>query len=274
MEAIFGLDTTRDDAARIMNKFIRNDWVAIEAALYRGKWFDYRFLNPVQATYLYANEYIKSFRVHFSKNVDSRAGEDIHPIKLESLFELPDIPNGVSDKVADELRKKVTRKKMIVSGIWRGRQVADAMGMPYNIYLDRAFYWTLRFWKQRHLPRPQQLYSDLVTDRATIEWETRCKDEFFYSDLPQYKNEAWRETTEFLEQNNRFDGTMLHSQNAHHEWLLDQCKERRDGHALLAQMVFHDELLPIEKVKARLDDHGFEHFMSFAESEPVIQRYN
>jgi hypothetical protein len=274
-DAIFGLDTSRDDAARIMNRFIENKWVKIETALFRGKWFDYRFMNPVQATYLYAHEYTKAYKRAFSNNIDSTRADHVKPLNCETLFTVPEITEADNTpKLIEKKKKAIAYKKRTIAAIWKGRMVADAMGMPYDIFLDRAFHWTLRFWQQAHLPRPSHLYSDLVTDRATIDWETRQKDEFFYSTLPQYKNGAYRETTEFLQNNDRFNGTMLHAQNAHHEWLLDQCMNRRNGHAILAQMVFHDQVLPIEKVEARLDAHGFEHFMSFAESEPVIVRYN
>lgn len=259
-ETIFGLDTSRDDAARIMSRFIRQDWLAVEGPLFRGKWFDYRFMNPVQATYLYAHEFVKAYRRNFSINIDSRRGPHVTPVNVEVLF---DISGDLSPK-------EITKRKQRASGIWRGRMVADAMGMPYDIYLDRAFHWTLRYWQQRTLPRPQQLYSDMVVDRAGIDWEQRQKDEFFYSTLPQYKNGFYYEAISRLSG----DATLLHSQNAHHDWLLDQSKDRPNGHAFLAQMIFHDQVLPLEKAKSFLDDNGFERVMSLAQSEPVVIRYN
>jgi hypothetical protein len=270
-EILFGLDTGRDDAARIMNRWIKNEWVAVEAALYRGKWFDYRFLNPVQATFLYAHEYVKAYKRAFATNIDTEQAKFVRPLDVERMFVDPEPKQDETEK---SFRKRLASHRMRTTGIWRGRMVADAMGMPYEVYLELAFHWTLRYWQQRHLPRPQQLYSDLVVERATIDWEQRQKAQFYYSTLPQYKNEVYREATEFMANNDRLEGTILHTQNQHHDWILDQCKERVNGHALLAQMVFHDRVLPIEKVKAALDEHGFEHFLSLAGSDPVIERYN
>ncbi len=281
MNTIFGMDTSRDEAARIMNRWIRTDWLAVEAPLYRGKWFDYRFLNPVQATYLYASEYVIAYRNAFRTNMDSERAQFIKPLDIERLFLEPAPPTRFADEIEEKWEKrlkehirKIKAHKLRTSGIWRGRQIADAMGMPYKVYLELAFHWALRYWQQSNLPRPQQLYSDMIVDRATIDWEARQKTEFFYSSLPQYANAAYEDAIEFINGDEKLEGTILQSQNAHHEWLLEQCKERSNGHALLAQMVFHDRILPLDKVKGRLDDHGFEHFMSFAESNPVIARYN
>lgn len=270
-ETIFGLDTGRDEAALIVKRWIKNEWADVEAALYRGKWFDYRFMNPVQATYLYAHEFVKAYKQAFATNIDTETARFVRPLDVERMFVQPEPKQDETEK---EFRKRVASHKMRTTGIWRGRMVADAMGMPYPIYLDRALHWTLRYWQQRHLPRPQQLYSDLVVDRATIDWEERQQAEFFYSTLPQYKNAAYAEASELIANNDRFDGAILHAQNEHHEWILAQCENRQNGHEVLAQMVFHDQVLPLEKVKARLTDHGFEHFLSFANSEPVMQRYS
>lgn len=272
-EALFGLDTSSDDAARIMfgRRWIKSDWIAVEAALYRGKWFDYRFLNPVQATYLYAHQFVKAYRQAFATNIDGAAAKHVRPLDVEKLFVEPE---QAQDETPKNFRKRVASHRMRTAGIWRGRMVADAMGMPYDVYLELAFHWTLRYWQQRHLPRPSQLYSDLVVDRATIEWDARQQDQLFYSTLPQYRNEAFAEASELIANNDRFEGTVLHSQNQHHEWILDQCLgERSNGLALLAQVVFRDRVLPIEKVRARLDDHRFERFLSFQHNEPIYERY-
>jgi hypothetical protein len=270
-EAKFGLETGRDEAARIMNRWIKNDWVTVETALYRGKWFDYRFMNPVQATYLYAHEFVKAYKQAFSVNIDTATAQFVKPLDVERMFVEPEQKQDETEKA---FRKRVASHKMRTTGIWRGRMVADAMGMPYEVYLELAFHWTLRYWQQRHLPRPQQLYSDLVVERATIAWEERQQAEFYYSALPQYKNGLYHEASAMIANNDRLEGTILHAQNQHHEWILTQCQDRVNGHELLAQMVFHDEVLPLEKVKAHLDDHGFEHFLSFAGSEPIMQRYS
>jgi hypothetical protein len=280
-EALFGLETGRDEAARIMNRWIKNEWVQVETALYRGKWFDYRFMNPVQATYLYAHEFVKAYRQAYASNIDTGTAQFVKPLDVEKMFVEPvmldrqvDEPDDKFAKRITQHQKKIAAHKMRTVGIWRGRMVADAMGMPYPVYLEFAFHWSLRYWQQRHLPRPQQLYSDLVVERATISWEERQGAEFFYSDMPQYKNCLYREASAMIADSDRLEGTILHAQNQHHEWILTQCENRVNGHELLAQMVFHDQVLPLEKVKAHLDDHGFEHFLSFADSEPVLQRYS
>jgi hypothetical protein len=261
-EEIFGLDTGPDDAARLMNKFIRKDWIAMEPQLYRGKWFDYRYLNPVQATYLYAHEFVRFYRLTYSKNFSSERGPYVTPLKLETLFE---IPEGATSE-------QIRAKKQLVSGIWRGRMFADAMGMPYPEYLEFAFHWTMRYWKQRNPPRPQQLYSDLVTDRAAISWDERQNANLFFSRLPQYQNTAYEKLRQTLA-GSGFEG-QTHHQNDHHEWLFRQIDRRHDNPELIARLIWEQGVLPPEKVKSRLGDEVYARVLTHAGRYPMQSHYN
>jgi hypothetical protein len=233
---IYGLATDAKTSLRLMWD-IRKEWQEVERPLYRGKWFDYRFLNPVQATYLYAHHFEKTYRREYRSNISGRAAEYIRIFKNKDVFLEP---------------------KAKVSALWRGRQVADAMGMPYDLYLDRAFHWMLRFWNQKHLPRASQLYTDLVTDRTAVDWEARQNDVLIYSKLPQYKNDLYIGTP---------------TQDDHHEWLFGQALRRGNSPRVLAQML-NDNVLPAEKIKARLGDEHFARVVEQAAIEPVAERYN
>jgi len=264
-EEIFGLDTNADDAARIMNSFVRKDWVEMESSLYRGKWFDYRFMNPVQATYLYAHEYIRFYKMAYAKNFDTERAEFVRPLNVETLFS--------EQNVETQPKAKQTYHKRKISGIWRGRMFADAMGMPYAEYLEFAFFWSMRFWRQNYLPRPEQLYTDLVIDRATTAWDERSGAMLFFSKLPQYKNGVYRDIVRRIG-DQAYEGRALHSQNAHHEWLLDQVNNRANDPELFARLIWEHEVLPEEKVRQRLGADGFELIEQHAERYPQAQRYN
>ena len=214
-EVIFGLDVSRIEADRLALKFIRKDWMEVERALITGKWFDYRFLSPVAATYLFAHEFKKIYRATYKLNVDSERGEHVKPLP-EDLFKAP---------------------KNVVSGIWRARQVADAMGMPYNVYLGRAYHWSLRYWNHRHLPRPQQLYTDMITDRTAVDWEEIQGARLYYSALPGFKNPLYQS---------------LKAQDDQHEWLFSQMARRGNSVEIVTRMI-EEDLIPIEKLQARLD---------------------
>lgn len=255
-EDIYGLDTDADTAARIMSTFVRNDWIEMEPALYRGKWFDYRFMNPVQATYLYAHEFLKFYRMTYAKNFSSKKGAFVTPIKPTLLFHIPD----------DADKKTVTKIKQRASGVWRGRMFADAMGMPYAEYLEFAFHCRMRYWKQPQPPRPQQLYSDLVTDLAASAWDERQGAKLFFSRLPQYKNGSYELMQQMLN-GVSMEGKMLH-QDAHHEWLFQQVDRRHDNPELIANLIWGQNVLPVEKVRSRLGEEVFDRVMLYADRYP------
>lgn len=269
-DEILGLDTNADDAARLMNRFIRKDWIEMEASLYGAKWFDYRFMNPVQATYLYAHEFIRFYRMCASKNYSSKNGDFRQPIMGGDLFAMPE---RKEDETKASFEKRLKRKKLQISGIWRGRQFADAMGMPYAEYLEFAFHWTMRFWKQAYPPRPTQMYTDLVLDRTASAWDERQGSMLFFSKLPQYLNPAYEKLSLALK-DPHFEGKALKSQNAHHEWLFAQLVRRHDDPELYARLIWQLQVLPEEKVKGRIGDEAFERVKHFADRFPNAVSYH
>lgn len=216
-DTIFGLDLDPDACDAIMAH--RNkDWVEIERALFSGKWFDYRFMHPVHATCIYAHEFAKAYRRYYRMAVDHRRAEHVR------IFKDGDWTQA---------------KPNTIAGLWRGRQVADAAGMPYAVYLDQAFDLALRYWKQDHLPRPQQLYSDLITDRIGERWENLQEGILYVSTHPNFHNEFYRG---------------LKAQDDHHEWLMAQAMKRGNMAWLLNRMVYDQQLLPEDKVRARFGE--------------------
>lgn len=57
------------------------------------------------------------------------------------------------------------------SGFWHGRQIADALSMPYNIYINLVITKRLRNWCNRFLPRPIHLYRDIEVEYAQEKWK-------------------------------------------------------------------------------------------------------
>lgn len=203
-----------------MIKHVRADWREFEGMLFTSKWFDYRFMNPVVATYVYAHEYVKAFRAAYRVTFDARACEGprpITPMKHHDLFRC---------------------SQPFISAIWRGRQHADAMGIPYDVYLELAFEGNLRFWKQAFLPRPAQFYSGEVCKYIAERWEDRQKGIFYYGRHSAYRT-------------HRYVGAPM--QNDHHEWLFDQATKRDNAFRMLANM-YASELIPLEKIKTRFGE--------------------
>jgi hypothetical protein len=186
----------------------------LELDLFRKKWFCYRFLHPVAATYLYAHFYQIAYRRTYARNVNRGTAEYIRIFSNEDIFKC-DPP--------------------IVTSMWKGRQIADAIGAPYEFVIESAMRNTLRYWKQPHLPRPGQIYNDWVCETIVKEWEENKRFATPHSDHQEYRT-------------HRYVGTR--EQNDHHEHLMELAGMRADPEPILNRF-FEDELLPIEKILAR-----------------------
>lgn len=199
--------------------FIRKDWLELELGLFATKWFDYRQLTPVEATERYIDAYRLAFRNHYARALDRERADHIKVL-------------GGEDPLAGFPDRKM-RNKLV--GCWRGRQVADMLGMPYETYTELAMGFRLRFWQRAYLPQPQHLYHEMDLEKIQARWEELQTAKLFYSELPVYRIESYR-------------GVAF--QNDHHEWLIGQAQKRSNSRVVLARFV-QDGLLPIEKAYAR-----------------------
>lgn len=208
----YSRDTDDFDIWMFLN--IDRKWRDFEVALYTTKWFDYRFLHPVQATMRYVEAYVPVYRRVYAESVNSRAAPYI-PVFKGDFFSL------------DAATK---------TGLWRGRQIADAIGMPYSEYIDTSFRLTLKYWNQRFLPRPCHLYSTDVIEKTVAHWVKLQEARSYVSEEPEYLTDAYQ-------------GFPI--QNDHHEWILEQAGKRANSTVFLDRMVNERRLLPIDKVEVR-----------------------
>lgn len=230
-ETIFGTDLDRDRCDEIMFAYILKrmrvaaspsfsnykkfeEMTGVETELFRVKWFDYRFLHPVQATYFYAHCYDRAYRAAFKRHVSHKTAEHIAVLKKEDLFE---------------------NEKRFVGAIWRGRQIADALGAPYPLFLEAAIRHMLRYWRQKYLPRPEHLYTDRVLEAVSQEWTEAKRHRLFYADHHLYRAQ-------------HFIGTR--DQTEHRDFLIEMADMRRDPTPLLTSFV-DKELLTIDWIAAR-----------------------
>ena len=219
---VFISDLGLDACDEVMFRLVQRDWQTDELSLMRSKWFDYRFLHPVIATYTYA----QAFETIYHRMVRTHLGGSVRRVF----------------KTYDLLRMD----KATACGLWRGRQCADALGMPYEVYLDQAFTLRLAYWKQGNLPRPTQLYADMILDAMPERWAELQAGKLFYGAHQELRT-------------HRFVGTS--PQLDHHEWLFTQAGKRSNPAAIMRR--FYDEdLIPAEKVVARLGAAAETHFAS------------
>lgn len=192
-----------------------------ERELHAQKWFDYRFMSPIEATYLFRNEYQKVYRRRYAHDVDAEEAQRKY---------------GTRIGFATDNRAEFT-------SFWRARQFADRLGMPYDLFLDAAFEALLRGSFQR-IPYINQLYGKTkarIEQKAQEVWAAHCEDRRTYSKLPQYRTES-------------FIG--LDAQIAHRKWILDQLVARH-GYGM-GQACFIDRVLPPESLVAQFGEERVE----------------
>jgi hypothetical protein len=215
------IDPIDDDIVAF--KYLDKKLQALEPELFRSKWFDYRMMTPVQATRLYIEAFSEIYRSYFATEINKKAA--------------PFIKLVTADKIMAGLEADDRKAKSMFSSYSRGRQVADAIGMPYKHYIHITMGYRLRFWQQRGLPQPHQLYASVDVEKTIARWEEMQAGELFLSEHPAYMLQNYHG---------------LAHQDDYHEWLIKQAGIRSNPAQAFARFI-NDDLLPLDKVSARLD---------------------
>ncbi|MCV3243291.1 hypothetical protein [Mesorhizobium sp. ZC-5] len=109
--------------------------LTVESDLVSLKWFDYRFMSPLDATKHFLAVYQDVFRRKFRQEVDAAGASSV---------------SGAHRLHFDRDRRERTQ-------MWVARQRADVTGMRYQEYIEAAFDFALQR-KRERFPRPNQLH--------------------------------------------------------------------------------------------------------------------
>lgn len=113
-----------------------------ESELFTTKHWDYRFLHPTQATQLFAHSYAQAKKHAVERRTDIWVGRNMKGMKEEIIF--------------DQTTRAIT-------GFWKGRQMADSLGIPYDFYCEHCMVFAdIARWE--NLPTPVQTYSENVPE--------------------------------------------------------------------------------------------------------------
>lgn len=209
-------------------KYVSKELMDHELGLFASKWFDYRQLTPLQATRLYIQAYGDIYRRHYRANFDRRAAEHVKPLSVDGIWA--------------GLLENISKSRRAFIGCWRGRQIADFLCMPYEVYIDLALQFRLNYWQQRNMPQPTHLYSEMVVEKVQERWEELQTRKLYLA-----------EDNAYIVQN--YVGAR--HQDDYHEWLMTQAGKRTNPAQFLARFI-EDDLLPKEKVEARYDEFMLE----------------
>ncbi|PCI37995.1 MAG: hypothetical protein COB46_12440 [Rhodospirillaceae bacterium] len=196
---------------------IRGDRLKLEGPLFYTKWFDYRYMHPLDATQLFADKFVEISKEVHSRNFDIDEAEKMRFLSSKKLFEM---------------------KFRSLTSLWQARQYADHIGVPYDFYLRRAFDHLLKRGARKKLPRPNQLHDEKTLKAVDEAWSAESKDptaRSFLAEDPRYRNE-------------HYQGDPY--QDEHHEWVIDIIRRRNKARTPLhiAQLCFEDRLVPEQKV--------------------------
>jgi len=206
-----------------MTNFINSESQEFEAQLWSQKWFDYRHMTPLQATRLYMDEYGPVYRRHYATEFDRERAEHVKVMTFDNM--LVGLKNGVP------------KFKHAFNGFWRGRQIADFLCMPYDVYIDLAFGYRMRRWKQGHMPQPTHLYHQYDVEKISARWEEMKAGRLYLAEHPAYIRQNYAD---------------LPQQKDYHEYLLSMAMLRTNPGEYLADFINNDRI-PYEKVRARVD---------------------
>ena len=137
------------------------------------KWFNYKFMDPLDATKLFTRIYVNQYKRVFRANFDVEKAKHVHGIRLNKFIASP---------------QERTQ-------IWLARQRADATGMPYNVYIELSLDFALRR-RRKTIPRPNQLHHhncprEWNSHRAET-WHDYLKDLRPVAEHPAYRIENYR----------------------------------------------------------------------------------
>jgi hypothetical protein len=187
----------------------------LERKLHQSKWFDYRFISPMEATH--------QFRTAYS---------EIHQQKYGRHFSTEEAKARTGVRAGPAFQHKTE-----LTSFWRARQRADLYGLPYKVFIEVAFDQLMgRGWAR--LPHVNQLYAERnlqsIYTAAAAYWEEFQQTDFdrSFSHLPEYRTESYHH---------------FPAQVAHQAWVVDLLKEKKRstwaiGKACLVTRVISPEL--------------------------------
>jgi hypothetical protein len=190
----------------------------VERKLHQSKWFDYRFISPMEAT--------RQFRVAFSEINQRKYAQNFDTEKAATRI-------GVRGGPAFQSKTELT-------SFWRARQTADTYGLPYKVFIEVAFEHCIRGGWQR-LPHINQLHGKASIENILIAaakyWEEFQQSTFdrSFSHLPKYRTESFHNFS---------------AQLAHRAWIIELLKTKRSawalGRAVVVNRVIPPELAKLE----------------------------
>ncbi|MET4200746.1 hypothetical protein [Bradyrhizobium sp. LA6.12] len=207
-----------------------------EHSLMTTKWFGYRFMHPMDATNLFAEQYLQAYRRKWARNFAT---------------------NEAAEKLAFH-RGNWRSSKTEFTACWKARQFVDRLGLPYDFFCEHALEFFLRRGYQKP-PRPNQLYCERnappLAEYIAEVWTAHNEAYFMVSNLPQYH------LSNFSAHLNQY---------AHQDWVVRVVRERHMKPALIARVCQELKLLPLDRAYFEFGPRRVELALEEAVTAPAV----
>jgi hypothetical protein len=197
----------------IVNAFVPTRLQAFDKELFGTKWWDYRFDSPFEATLRYVQDFSVQARALYARDIDKARAQHIYVVS----------PRAIVDRLMQNDRKA----KEAFSGFWRGRQVADALGMPYATFIYEAVSQRMRRWQRAYLPNSSQIYQDANIEVVAARWDELQRSRIHYAEHHAYLAQNYQNTP---------------IQTAYYDALFDRAERTGDRIMTLVDMVEADRI--------------------------------
>jgi hypothetical protein len=201
-----GANLTWDDYEMLALARISEPHRRIEPELFQSKWFDYRHLHPVSATYMYAAQYAAAVRECYIQTKDKNSVDEVKAFTPENVFECREL-----------------------IGFWLARQGLDRLGVRYDFALRYAMTrFATRGW--RFFPRPNQLHSEELLLDIRDAWRVECKHTLQLAKHPKYLADNY---------------TAHPDQIGYLKWLCTQVESREHPHRAVSRLLTEQHITPV-----------------------------
>ncbi len=194
----------------------------VETELMTTKWFDYRLMHPMYATFHFFDLFVKEYQAYIAKNINIESAPFIYPFKGEAKRNFLKAKEGLT--------------------IWRLRQKADMLGIRYDFFLKVAFnkIYTMKAGGRVVPPRPSQLSSEDLLAEILLSWQAMCKAGLQIACSPYFRV-------------SNFNHSLI--QRDHERFALAQVAQRSVPHYSLACCLYEFEVVRIEAAMQQFDQH-------------------
>ncbi len=193
-----------------------------EAELMTTKWFDYRLMHPMYATYYFYHLYVKEFQAFWRKAINYESADFIYPFKGDGRLDFMKAKEKLS--------------------IWRLRQKADWLGIRYDFFLKTAFNKIHRMQAGGRIvpPRPAMFNNADLLAIIVNEWSAMCKASLQIACSPYF-------------QVSNFNNSLI--QRDHESFVMNQVAQRSIPYYSLSHCLHEREVIRIESALQRFDQN-------------------